>query len=141
MLQTFSSLQVVIVASHWCPDLRIFELLVFAALVPYTFVTNLKVLSWFASFANILTAGGLVIVFQYCIQHLEPIDSVPAFKSWGTLPLYFGTAIYAFEGIALVCPTLSFKIVTNKCQKRMFHLNFALVWNWVQRNIPVINLV
>lgn len=45
----------------------------------------------------------MVIVFYYLIRDLPHIESpIRAFASWDTLPLYFGTALYAFEGIGLV---------------------------------------
>ncbi len=52
--------------------------------------------------ANVMNVVGLVIILQYCVRDLPPIGSYPAFNSWSTLPLYFGTAIYAFEGIGVV---------------------------------------
>lgn len=38
------------------------------------------------------------------LQNLPRTDSVKAFATWEQLPLYFGTAIYAFEGIGVVLP-------------------------------------
>lgn len=38
------------------------------------------------------------------LQDLPKTKSVNGFAGWSTLPLYFGTAIYAFEGIGVVLP-------------------------------------
>lgn len=38
------------------------------------------------------------------LQNLPRTDTVNYFASWEQLPLYFGTAIYAFEGIGVVLP-------------------------------------
>lgn len=38
------------------------------------------------------------------LQNLPRTDSVKAFSTWEQLPLYFGTAIFAFEGIGVVLP-------------------------------------
>lgn len=73
-------------------------------MIPYTFVRDLKKLAPFSTFANILNFVGLIIVFQYLFQNLPDSRERPSTKPFSTLPLYFGTAMYAFEGIGLVMP-------------------------------------
>lgn len=41
---------------------------------------------------------------MYLLHDLPRTDTVKPVASWATLPLYFGTAIYAFEGIGVVLP-------------------------------------
>ena len=48
--------------------LRAWEALLLILLIPYVFVKNLKYLAPFSAFANLLTAVGLVIIVQYCVQ-------------------------------------------------------------------------
>lgn len=52
--------------------------------------------------ASILTVSGLGITFFYMLHDLPRTSTVRSFSSWSQLPLYFGTAIYAFEGIGVV---------------------------------------
>lgn len=47
---------------------------------------------------------GLAITFHFMLQDLPKTKTVHGFAGWATLPLYFGTAIYAFEGIGVVLP-------------------------------------
>ncbi|KAE8746521.1 hypothetical protein FOCC_FOCC006755 [Frankliniella occidentalis] len=65
---------------------------------------NLKYLAPVSMFASILTITGLGITFFYMLQGLPRTSSVHAFAPWHKLPLFFGTAIYAFEGIGVVLP-------------------------------------
>ncbi|KAK2170350.1 hypothetical protein LSH36_3g17049 [Paralvinella palmiformis] len=83
---------------------RLYAFLVFVLLVPFVFVRKLTHLAPFSMFANVLTVVGLVITVQYCFHDLPSSSTYPAFTSWKELPLYFGIAIYAFEGIGIVLP-------------------------------------
>lgn len=73
-------------------------------IIPYTFVKDLKKLAPFSTFANVLNFVGLAIIFQDLFQELPDVSERPAYKPICDLPLYFGTAIYAFEGIGLIMP-------------------------------------
>ncbi|XP_059046360.1 proton-coupled amino acid transporter-like protein pathetic isoform X1 [Achroia grisella] len=78
--------------------------LLFPPILALAMVKNLKYLTPVSLVASIMTAWGLVVTFYYILQDLPPTSSVKAFASWHQLPLYFGTAIYAFEGIGVILP-------------------------------------
>lgn len=79
-----------------------------ALLIPYSFVKNLRALAPFSMFANLLNVVGLVIVYLDITKDLPDTSTRPSFSSWSDMPMYFGTAIYAFEGIGLVCYKIVF---------------------------------
>ena len=68
-------------------------------------IRNLKYLSPFSILANILEFVGLGIIFYFIFaEPLPPVNSVPYFASAERFPIFFGTAIFAFEGISVVLP-------------------------------------
>jgi len=67
-------------------------------------IRNLKYLSPISMLANLLQMVGLGLTFFYLFKDLPSTWERKAFATWGQLPLYFGTAIYAFEGIGVVLP-------------------------------------
>ncbi|XP_073990160.1 proton-coupled amino acid transporter 1 isoform X2 [Rhodnius prolixus] len=67
-------------------------------------VKNLKYLTPASLIAAILTVTGLSITFFYILHGLPRTNTVKMFAPWSRLPLFFGTAIYAFEGIGVVLP-------------------------------------
>lgn len=85
-------------------DVRIYLMLLLLPMVPLNLVKNLKYLTPVSFVASILTLVGLVITFTYILHDLPHSDTVDGIASWSSLPLYFGTAIYAFEGIGVVLP-------------------------------------
>lgn len=52
--------------------------------------------------ANICLAIGLGVVFYYSIQNIPNISERKYVGELESIPLFFGTSIYAFEGIAMV---------------------------------------
>lgn len=80
-------------------DIRMYLLLLLIPMIMLNFLKNLKYLTPVSLFASILTVTGISITFHYMLQNLPHTNTVKAFSSWEQLPLYFGTAIYAFEGI------------------------------------------
>jgi len=67
-------------------------------------IRNLKYLSPFSMLANLLQFVALGFIFYYLTQDLPYTWERKVFSSWGQLPLYFGTAIYTFEGIGVILP-------------------------------------
>lgn len=47
---------------------------------------------------------GIILTIGFAAQDLPPISERYYCADWEKLPLYFGTALFAFEGIALVLP-------------------------------------
>ncbi|CAG0895414.1 unnamed protein product [Cyprideis torosa] len=76
-------------------------------LVPFillSWIRNLKLLAPVSMVANLLMALSLIFIFRYLLEDIPDPSDRKLFASWKQLPLYFGTAIYAFEGIGLVLP-------------------------------------
>jgi proton-coupled amino acid transporter len=77
-------------------------LMLFFPMILLNWVRNLKYLTPISLFAAVTTVTGLGITFSSMLQDLPHISTVRAFGIWKQLPLCFGTAIYAFEGIGMV---------------------------------------
>ena len=71
-------------------------------MILFSFIRNLNHLAPLSTIANVCVLFGLVIVFVYLGSHLQDPHKLPAFAGWNTLPLFFGTAVFAFEGIGVV---------------------------------------
>jgi len=85
-------------------DSRVYMAILTVPLIFLNWIRNLKLLTPVSVISNILQIFSIVVVFYYVLQDLPSITLRPVFQSWGGLPLFFGTAIYTFEGIALVLP-------------------------------------
>lgn len=79
--------------------LHLLMLIELPLMIFYCFVRNLKTLSIFSTLANALQSVGLILIFVNLMQALPPSWDRPAFGSLERLPLYFGTVVYAFEGL------------------------------------------
>lgn len=96
--------QVVDFYSHDHIDIRLYMLMLLPALILINLVRNLKWLAPFSMIANILIATGMGITFYYIFTDLPAIDDRPHFAPLTELPMFFGTAIFALEGIGVVMP-------------------------------------
>lgn len=65
-------------------------------------IRNLKYLAPFSTIANIFMLMGLIITVYYTSQDLPSFSERNYFANPSQLPLFFGTAVFAFEGIGLV---------------------------------------
>ncbi|UYV62457.1 hypothetical protein LAZ67_2000678, partial [Cordylochernes scorpioides] len=73
-------------------------------MICYNIFRNLKQLSYFSTIANVIQIVGIAIVMVALCHNLPPSWSVPLSKPITLFPTFFGTAMYAFEGIGVVLP-------------------------------------
>ncbi|VDM56791.1 unnamed protein product [Angiostrongylus costaricensis] len=67
-------------------------------------VRELRALAPLAAVANVVYLIAVCIVLQHLFQFDRRTISLPAVGNWSTLPLFFGTVMFAFEGVAVVLP-------------------------------------
>ncbi|XP_053398503.1 proton-coupled amino acid transporter 1-like isoform X2 [Mercenaria mercenaria] len=85
-------------------DAKLYIVMVSALLIPYVMVKSLKALAPFSAFANLLNFVGLIIIIVNLLQGLPSTTARASVGEIRTIPLFFGQAIFAFEGIGLVLP-------------------------------------
>ncbi|XP_023315117.1 proton-coupled amino acid transporter-like protein pathetic isoform X2 [Trichogramma pretiosum] len=85
-------------------DVRIYMIMALPFLICLSLVRNLKYLAPFSMVANGFIAAGLGITFYYIFSDLPSIENVNKISSWKDMPLFFGIAIFALEGIGVVMP-------------------------------------
>lgn len=81
-----------------------YMLMLLPFLMALCLIRNLKWLAPFSMLANIFVAIGLGITFYYIFDGLPSMDTVPKVADFHKMPLFFGTAIFALEGIGVVMP-------------------------------------
>lgn len=89
---------------HTDIDQRIYMACLLPILIAVNMIRNLKYLSPFSMLANILIGTGMGITFYYVCQDLPAYSDRPQVVEIGQLPMFFGTAIFALEGIGVVMP-------------------------------------
>lgn len=85
-------------------DLRVYMACLLPLLILLNLIRNLKYMAPFSMIANILIATGMGITFYYIFKDLPSFDSRPNYVEITKLPMFFGTAIFALEGIGVVMP-------------------------------------
>lgn len=118
-------------------DLIIMGIELIVVIIYCTTIQSLHGLSYFSYVANFLNFAGLIFVLYYVVQGSPPQSERPAFVGWFDMPMYFGTAVYAFEGIGLVSTyVLGYNVNVNVCfkkshKKSLLHSLIHFCNNWI----------
>ncbi|KAL4705702.1 hypothetical protein ACJJTC_018775 [Scirpophaga incertulas] len=85
-------------------DIRVYMAALLPLLILVNLIRNLKYLAPFSMVANILVGTGMGITIYYLFQDIPSVKERAAFAGFDRLPTFFGTAIFALEGIGVVMP-------------------------------------
>ncbi|XP_072931412.1 proton-coupled amino acid transporter-like protein acs isoform X2 [Epargyreus clarus] len=126
----FIANNVKLICEYFClkAEVSIHMIFVIIPILLFCMVRNLKYLTPFSTFANLLMAVGVGVVVYKAAQDLPPVESREYIATWRQLPLYFGTAVYAFEGIGLVLPLKNEMQKPQLFQKPLGVLNVGMVF-------------
>ncbi|KAF9406839.1 hypothetical protein HW555_012926 [Spodoptera exigua] len=85
-------------------DVRVYMAVLLPLLILMNLIRNLKYLAPFSMIANLLVGTGMGITFYYLFQDIPSLSERLPFTRVERLPTFFGTAIFALEGIGVVMP-------------------------------------
>ncbi|KAH8336143.1 hypothetical protein KR074_004220 [Drosophila pseudoananassae] len=108
-------------------DLRLVMVVVLPPILLSCLITNLKWLAPVSMFANICMILGLSITLYYALR--DGLPNIPDRALWtngSQLALFFGTAIFAYEGIALVMPLKNSMAKTEQFEMTLGVLNVGM---------------
>ncbi|XP_025422068.1 proton-coupled amino acid transporter-like protein pathetic isoform X2 [Sipha flava] len=85
-------------------NIRWYMLILMPFIIAMNLIRNLKYLAPFSMIANFLVGICMSITFWYMFQDMPSTKTVDYIADWHKWPLFFGTAIFALEGIGVVMP-------------------------------------
>ena len=84
-------------------DVQSWMAIMLVPIILLSFIRDLRTLAPLSMIANICCGISLVVIFQYLIRNIQHTEKLPGFAGWSNFPVFFGIAMYAFEGIGVVC--------------------------------------
>ena len=89
---------------NWVNADRFIIICLFLPITLICLIRKIEYLSPFSAIANAGTVVSIFIMFSYMLGNLPSPGEYPNFAGFKTLPAYFGTIVFAFEGIGVVLP-------------------------------------
>ncbi|XP_055911952.1 proton-coupled amino acid transporter 1 [Eupeodes corollae] len=112
---------------HW--NVHLIMLIAFIPILLTCLITNLKYLTPVSLLANLSMVSGLVLTMYFAFKGGLPAPSERHYLTNAPqLALFFGTAIFAFEGIALVLPLKNAMKRPNNFDRRLGVLNVGMTF-------------
>ncbi|XP_061104981.1 proton-coupled amino acid transporter 1-like isoform X2 [Conger conger] len=107
-------------------DSRLYMLCFLPFIILLVFIRNLEHLTPWSLAANFAMGGSVVLVFWYSLHNIQNPISLPYVGKAADYPLFFGIAIFAFEGIGVVLP-LENRMKRPQSFSTILYLGMALV--------------
>ena len=86
-------------------DYRLYIAIALPLILSFSFIRNMKYLIPFSAIANIIQLGGVGILFGYFFfNKLNTVKELLWFGQPNQLALFFGMAIFSFDGVTVILP-------------------------------------
>lgn len=92
------------------PSVRLMTIMLYVPVVSLCMIDNLRSLAPLSIIANFAMVFAVIIIYYFCIVYsvnsnfATPPSKLPKFASLAEFPTAFGSAVFSYEGIAVVLP-------------------------------------